>query len=111
MRVALFAVVDDPYLLVPVQLLEGVAAAVFGVMMPLVTADLTRETGRYTLSLGVLGLAGTLGAALSTTVAGLVATGFGAAAAFWVLAGAGVVALALVAVAMPETRAPRITTM
>jgi MFS family permease len=110
-RAALFAVVDDPYLLVPVQLLEGVAAAVFGVMMPLVTADLTRETGRYTLSLGVLGLAGTLGAALSTTVAGLVATGFGASAAFWVLAGAGVVALALVAMAMPETRAPRITGM
>jgi MFS family permease len=104
-RAALFAVVEDPYLLVPVQLLEGVAAAVFGVMLPLVTADLTRDSGRYTLALGVLGLAGTLGAALSTSVAGVVATWFGVAAAFWVLAAAGVVAVLLVFVAMPETRA------
>ena len=104
LRAALFAVVDDPYLLVPVQLLEGVAAAVFGVMLPLVAADLTRESGRYTLSLGALGLAGTLGAALSTTVAGLVATGFGVKAAFWTLSAAGLVAVTLVALAMPETR-------
>ena len=104
LRAALFAMVDDPYWLVPVQLLEGVAAAVFGVILPLVTADLTRESGRYTLALGVLGLAGTLGAALSTSVAGVVATAFGVAAAFWVLAASGLAALLLVAVAMPETR-------
>ena len=104
LRAALFAVVEDPYLLLPVQLLEGVAAAVFGVMLPLVTADLTRDSGRYTLALGVLGLAGTLGAALSTSVAGVVATWYGVAAAFWVLAAAGVAAVLLVVVAMPETR-------
>ncbi len=107
LRAALFALVDDPYWLVPVQLLEGVAAAVFGVMLPLVAADLTRDNGRYTLSLGVLGLAGTLGAALSTSVAGVVATAFGVDAAFWMLAAAGVAALVLVAVAMPETRVVR----
>jgi MFS family permease len=105
LRAALFAVVDDPYWLVPVQLLEGVASAAFGVMFPLVTADLTRENGRYTFSLGVLGLAGTLGAALSTSVAGVIATAWGVKAAFWTLAAAGVVALALVVFAMPETRA------
>ena len=104
LRAALFALVDDPYFLVPVQLLEGVAGAVFGVMLPLVAADLTRASGRYTLSLGALGLAGTLGAALSTTVAGLVATAFGVKAAFWTLAAAGCVAVTLVALAMPETR-------
>ncbi len=107
LRAALFAVVDDPYWLVPVQLLEGVAAAAFGVMLPLVTADLTRESGRYTLGLGVLGLAGTLGAALSTTVAGLIATRWGVAASFWTLAAAGMAALALVLLAMPETRRHR----
>ena len=104
LRAALFALVDDPYLLVPVQLLEGVAAAVFGVMLPLVAADLTRESGRFTLSLGALGLAGTLGAALSTSVAGLIATGFGVKAAFWTLSAAGLAAVTLVALAMPETR-------
>lgn len=106
LRAALFAVVEEPYLLLPVQLLEGVAAAVYGVMLPLVTADLTRDSGRYPLALGVLGLAGTLGAALSMSVAGVIATWYGVAAAFWVLAAAGVVAVLLVVVAMPETRGP-----
>jgi MFS family permease len=106
LRAALFALIDNPWLLLPVQLLEGVASAVFGVMLPLVTADLTRENGRYTLSLGVLGLAGALGAALSTTVAGLVATRFGVPAAFWTLAASGTAATVLVLLAMPETRPP-----
>ncbi len=105
-RALLFALVDNPWALLPVQLLEGVASAVFGVMLPLITADLTRENGRYTLSLGVLGLAGALGAALSTTVAGLVATHLGVAASFGTLAGFGVLATLLVLFAMPETRPP-----
>ena len=105
LRAACFAMVENPYLLMPVQLLEGVAAAVFGVMLPLVAADLTRDSGRYTLALGVLGLAGALGAALSTAIAGLIATTWGVPAAFWTLACAGVVAVGLVLFAMPETRA------
>ncbi|MCC6716716.1 MAG: MFS transporter [Acetobacteraceae bacterium] len=104
LRAALFAMIDDPFLLVPVQLLEGVASAVYGVMLPLVAADLTRENGRYTLSLGVFGLAGALGAALSTAVAGVIATAWGVKAAFWTLAAAGMVAVLLVLIAMPETR-------
>jgi MFS family permease len=104
LRAAGFALIGEPWLLLPVQLLEGVAAAVFGVLVPLVTADLTRENGRYTLSLGVLGLCGALGAALSTAVAGYVATRFGVAAAFWTLGTAGLAATVLVLLAMPETR-------
>src|SRR5262249_41564859 len=38
LRGLLFAVVHDPYVLVVVQLLDGVSAAVFGVMVPLVVA-------------------------------------------------------------------------
>lgn len=104
LRATLFALVEDPFALVLVQVLEGVASAVYGVMLPLVAADLTRETGRYTLALGVLGLAGTLGAALSTATAGLVATSLGVDAAFWMLAASGVAATGLVLLAMPETR-------
>jgi MFS family permease len=104
LRAAAFALVENPWMLLPVQLLEGVAAAVYGVLVPLVAADLTRGNGRYTLSLGVLGLCATLGAALSTAVAGVVATRFGVAAAFWTLGAAGVVATLLVVLAMPETR-------
>lgn len=45
------------WMLIPAQLLDGVSAAVFGVLLPLVAADLTRGTGRFNLCLGVLGLA------------------------------------------------------
>ncbi len=106
LRGALFALVQNPYALIPVQVLEGAGGATFGVMMPLVAADLTRDTGHYTLCLSLLGLAGGLGTAVSTAFAGWVNDSFGRSAAFWALAAAGMLAVALVALAMPETRLP-----
>ncbi len=103
LRAALFAVVRNPLGQVPVQVLEGAGGGAVGVMMPLVAADLTRRTGYYTLLLSLLGLAGGLGTAISTTLGGWVADGAGRVAAYWVLAGAGLAGLALVAWAMPET--------
>jgi MFS family permease len=89
--------------LMPVQTLEGAGGAAFGVMMPLVAADLTRGKN-YTLCLSLLGLAGGAGTAVSTVLAGWTNDHFGRGAAFWVLAGAGLTAVALVALAMPETK-------
>ncbi len=51
------ATVTDPYLMVAVQLLDGLTAAVFGVMVPLTIADLTRGTGRFNLTQGIVGTA------------------------------------------------------
>jgi MFS family permease len=104
LRAAAFALVSSPSLLVPIQLLEGAAAATYGVLLPLVAADLTAGTGRTNLYLGALGLCGASGAALSTLIAGGVAGMWDKSAAFWVLGALGVVAVALVALAMPETR-------
>lgn len=104
LRAAAFALVSSPVLLVPIQLLEGVAAAVVGVLLPLVAADLTAGTGRTNLYLGALGLSAALGAALSTLIAGTVAGMWDKSAAFWVLGGLGLAALMLVELAMPETR-------
>jgi MFS family permease len=104
LRAALFAVISNPLALVPVQILDGVSGAVFGVMLPLVAADLTRGTGRYNLCLGLLGLAMTTGAGLSTTLAGAVASVWGKDAAFWLLGAIGLFAVLLLRAAMPETR-------
>ena len=76
-RGLLFAAVSDPSLLLAVQLLDGVTAAVFAVMVPLVVADLTRGTGHFNLGQGILGTAIGIGAALSTTLAGYVTDRFG----------------------------------
>jgi MFS family permease len=103
-RGGLFALVRNPYVLVPVQVLEGAGGAAFGIMMPLIAADLTHGKGHYTLCLSLLGLAAGAGTAISTALAGWAADHYGRHAAFWVLAAAGVAAVVLVALAMPETR-------
>ncbi len=103
-RAALFASVRNPYALVPAQALEGVSGSVYGMMLSLVSADLTHGKGHYTLCMSLLGLAGGAGTAISTALAGWVADGFGRTAAYWVLAGAGLLAWLTIALAMPETR-------
>jgi MFS family permease len=87
-----------------VQVLEGLGGATFGVMLPLVAADLTGRRPTYTTCLSLLGLAAGAGTAVSTALAGWTADRFGRSAAYWALAAAGIVAVALVALAMPETR-------
>jgi MFS family permease len=107
LRALLFAAVSSassPYLLVPVQMLDGISAAVFGVMLPLIAADVAGGKGRYNLCIGFFGLAAGVGATLSTAVAGFVADKFGVNTSFFGLAAAGALAVALVWLAMPETR-------
>ena len=72
-RGVLLAVLPGPWLLVAGQSISGISAAVFGVMLPLLAADLTRGTSHFNLCMGLLGLAIYLGAALSTTLGGWVA--------------------------------------
>ncbi len=103
-RGALLAASPDPYLIVVIQLFDGLGAAVFGVLTPLVVADITRDSGHYTTFLGIVGLAVGTGATLSTTAAGFITDYFGAAAAFLGLAAVGLCATLLVWIAMPETR-------
>src|SRR5260370_470547 len=69
-RGLLLMVVVDPRLLVAVQLLDGISAAVFGVLVPLTIADMTRGTGRFNLAQGIVGSGIGIGASMSTTLAG-----------------------------------------
>ena len=103
-RGILLAGIADPYLIIAIQLFDGLGAAVFGVLFPLIVADVTRDTGNYTTSLGLVGLAIGGGATLSTALAGLVADHLGVGAAFLSLAAVGLIATALVWTLMPETR-------
>ena len=103
-RGVLLAVLPGPYLLIGAQAVAGISAAVFGVMLPLIAADLTRGTSHFNLCLGVLGLAVCIGAAISTALSGWVADVAGVRVAFLSLALAGLAGAALVWAAMPETR-------
>jgi MFS family permease len=103
-RAVLFALVMNPYLVVAVQVLDGVCAAVLGVTLPLVVADITRGTGRFNFGLGVVGSAVGIGAALSTTLAGYAIDHFGRSITFFGLAGVAVCGLFLLWLSLPETR-------
>jgi predicted MFS family arabinose efflux permease len=102
-RGLLFMVVVDPRLLVAVQVLDGICAAVFAVLVPLVVADITRGTGRFNLAQGIVGTGIGIGASLSTTLAGWMSDRLGSSAAFLGLACIGTAGLLLAWLVMPET--------
>ena len=86
-RGLLFAVVSDPYLLVAVQVFDGITAAVLSVMVPLIVADVAFGSGHFNLAQGVVGTATGIGASLSTVLAGYISDTFGSSIAFTGLAG------------------------
>ena len=103
-RGVLFATVSDPFLLVAVQVFDGITAAVFAVMIPLIVADVAFGSGHFNLALGIVGTATGIGASLSTVLAGYVTDKFGSSVAFLGLAGVAATGLLLILLVMPETR-------
>jgi MFS family permease len=103
-RGVLFATVTDPYLLVAVQVFDGITAAVFSVMVPLIVADVAFGTGHFNLAQGIVGTATGIGASLSTVLAGYVSDKLGSSTAFLGLAGVAVIGLLMIWLIMPETR-------
>jgi predicted MFS family arabinose efflux permease len=103
-RGLMFSTVHDPYLLVAVQVFDGITAAVFSVMVPLIVADVAFGSGHFNLAQGIVGTATGIGASLSTVLAGYVSDWLGSGFAFSGLAAIAAVGLALVWSVMPETR-------
>ncbi len=87
------------------QILDGIAAGIFGVLWVLVVADLTKGTGRFNFMQGAISTATGIGASLSNIMAGFIVKAAGYDAAFLTLAGIAGVALLVFGLAMPETQA------
>jgi len=104
LRGALFATVRDPYLLVAVQLLDGITASVFSVLVPLTVADIAFGSGHFNLAQGIVGTATGIGASLSTVLAGFASDTFGSNVAFLGLAAVAALGLGVISLLMPETR-------
>jgi MFS family permease len=102
-RALLYMLSDDSAWLIAVQLLDGVGAGIWGVLTPLVVADLMRGTGRYNLALGAVATAQGVGASLSGLAAGVIVDRFGYDAAFATSAAVALSALAVLGFALPET--------
>ncbi len=99
----LYTFSNDPRWLLAVQLLDGVGAGLYGALVPLMVADLMQGTGRFNVALGAVTTAQGIGAALSTTLAGLIVVEAGYSAAFLALAAIAGIGLVLFLLAMPET--------
>lgn len=105
LRGAVLALINSPTALLFAQALDGVSAAMLAVLVPLVAADLTRGTNRFNLCMGIFGLAVGLGATVSTTAAGAIASHFGTPLALGSLAVVGGLCFLVALVSMPETKA------
>jgi MFS family permease len=102
-RGALYTVSNDPWWLVGVQALDGIGAGIFGALFPVIVADLTKGSGRFNVSQGVVSAVFGLGAALSATLAGAIIVWAGYTTSFLTLAGIAAAGFVLYLVAMPET--------
>jgi len=103
LRGVLYTLIQNPYALVSIQVLDGVGAAIFGALFFIVVADLTKGSGRYNLAQGGASAAWGLGAALSNFIAGFIVDTAGYSAAFLFLATIALIALVLFWIAVPET--------
>ena len=59
------------------QVFDGITAAVFSVMVPLIVADVAFGSGHFNLAQGIVGTATGIGASLSTVLAGYVSDKLG----------------------------------
>jgi MFS family permease len=103
-RTLLFAFFSDPHLLVLIQVLDGISASVFGVLIPLIVVDVTYGSGHFNLAQGIAGTATGIGASISMLFTGYVADRVGTSGAFLALGIIAAAAFSLVWFIMPETR-------
>ncbi len=102
-RGVLYTLTDNPYFLVSVQILDGIAGGIFGVVSLIMIADLMRGTGRFNLAQGAIGTATGIGASLSVLISGFIVARAGYNAAFLTLAAVALVALGVFWFFVPET--------
>jgi MFS family permease len=102
-RAVLYTLTHNTESLIAIQLLDGVANAIFGVVSILVVADRTRGTGRFNLVQGSLATAVGLGAALSTMFGGKLIQHFSYRISFLSLGAVAALAFLLLWTAIPET--------
>jgi MFS family permease len=104
-RGTLYTLSDNEAWLIGVQLLDGIGAGIFGAIFPVIVADLMRNTGRFNVAQGTIITAQSIGAALSTTLAGIIVIEAGYSAAFLVLGAVAAIGFVVCWFALPEMRA------
>jgi MFS family permease len=103
-RIASYALADNPNFLIALQTLDGIGAGIFGVTAVAMCADLTRERGHFNGLVGIMGTAGGIGGVVGPFVSGVIVQHFGFEAAFISFAAIAAAGALLFSGWMPETR-------
>ncbi|MCP3943296.1 MAG: MFS transporter [Desulfobacteraceae bacterium] len=103
-RGMLFALSDNIVFLVSVQVLDGIANGIFGALLLIIIADLTKSTGRFNVSQGVVTTIMGVGASMSTAVAGAIVVGSSYFYSFLFLSIVALLAFIIFLFFMPETK-------
>jgi predicted MFS family arabinose efflux permease len=106
LRGVIASAISDEWGLWPVQILDGFGAGVLGVAVPGLVARILAGTGHVNAGLGAVMTLQGIGAALSTSVGGVIAERLGYPVAFLVLGAIALVALLLWLAARPLMAAP-----
>jgi predicted MFS family arabinose efflux permease len=107
-RIFLYSLTSDPRMLVALQVLDGIGAGIYGVVVVAVCADLTQGKGRFSALQGLIATALNVGGVIGLLGAGFLVEHMGFAVAFRVFAGVAAVAADLFVAFMPETRPTRV---
>jgi MFS family permease len=102
-RGVLYTLMHVAKALIAIQVLDGVANAIFVIVSILVIKDRTEGTGRFNVAAGALATMVGIGAALSNTIGGVLIQKFGYKASFLGLAGIALVAFTVLLFFVPET--------
>lgn len=102
-RALLYITSNSPYSIM-IQILDGMAAGILGVIGIVIISDLAQGTGRFNFLLGVAALCIAIGETISQIFGGMVAKAFGFNIAFVCLACVGFMGALYCAVLMPETK-------
>lgn len=102
-RGLLFSFLENHYILIFTQVLDGIAAGIFGALFLIVIADLTKGSGRYNFTQGVASTLIGVGASLSTLITGSLVVYFSFKVAFLFLSSIALLALVLFFFLFKET--------
>ena len=85
-RALIFSMVSDPWMMIAVQVLDGITGAAVTVLTILVLTDLTTGTGRFNLAQGILGTLMGIAVALGTSTIEFTVERYGDVTGFVVMA-------------------------
>ncbi len=103
-RALLYTLNHNPWFLISLQILDGIATGIFTVVIVIIVADLTQGTGRFNLAQGAINTTVGIGAALSNLGSGFLVKAVGYNIGFITLGAIASVGFSWFWFAMPETK-------